>query len=212
MFLTEGRWAGSGRRWHHPALFSWGGEFTTTLFRKPSQKSKQSLLLCPRSPSDPLPHPSVPRVFIVPVPQPSCVAGIQHSKFKRRDMVWTTPLLRREPFPAVSGAVLSQKKRHMSAQMPRIYGQAQKNAAKRLSSLYICLCPLPMNGHSVVPSRSFCLWRGNIPYSKCIPGRSVFFPSVTQEIPTPGCVLPGLYPPSPQEHVPWLEPVNIADL
>lgn len=131
-----------------------------------------------------------------------------------KDVIWCGPLpsFRREPFPAVSGAVLSQKKRHMSAQMPRIYGQAQKNAAKRLSSLYICLCPLPMNGHSVVPSRSFCLWRGNIPYSKCIPGRSVFFPSVTQEIPTPGCVLPGLYPPSPQEHVPWLEPVNIADL
>lgn len=49
---------GCGTGWRHALSHLWGRESCPLLFKKPSQRSKQSHLLCPQIPLDPWLHPA----------------------------------------------------------------------------------------------------------------------------------------------------------
>lgn len=154
-----------GGRWSH-LLIPGEGKAWPPLFRRPSQKSEQSPLLCPRLSSD-------------CCPQPVCAPGWcpqDHSSVLSLAGGWDSNLqILKGParcgpvsLPARS-APLFQKKSCTACMMAGFYDDAQRKAAMGLSALCAGLSPLLLNGQLDDSRRACCPWRGKISSSKCTP-------------------------------------------
>lgn len=111
------------------------------------------------------------------------------------------PLLypRRETFGAVPSAALSLKSSSMALQVPGVYGEAQQNTSTRLSALCTCLCPVLLNGCSMVAAEFLVLGEAFYPLPNVLQEEERFLLVRTRGSPhhTVWPLLQGLHPPSP---------------
>lgn len=181
---------GTGRgRGHHPALSSLErGPPTHRLFRKPSEKSVQFPLWCPRLRSDPCSH----LLCAQAVNPPSAtgllcfISGMQPvlkiSNHKGPGAYGPNPSPGGEPCHTVSVLFCPRKAVTWPCRSLGVYGEAAKSSKQVICPLCMLLS-LPINGHSMAPTGSLCLGdaiypfpnvfqKGNI-LSQCNPGDSL---------------------------------------
>ena len=183
------------------SLDPWAVSSYLPLFRKLSQKIKQSPLLCPQLPSDPCLHPACIRLLggIVLLCFISGVAlGFKTPNFRDpwgADPCWSSGGGSPHAF-AICRFVLGIS--CVIAQQFEVYGKDQQKdstmgCCPQLVSLFLCKGTGQLSGAHEV----FCPWSCCAPSPKCTPSRGIASPRVTKEILRPRCLF---YPPFPPKH------------
>lgn len=167
-------------RWCQPVLLTGEGHSRLLSFRRPPQKSEQSPLLWPRLSSESCLQSICAWLWACLRLILQCYISGWQLRFKTslKSTWWHVdplPSTERELHRAASGTFLSQKS---SCTWTYVLRASVEKATNRLSAICGCLCPLLLNGGSVLPG-------GFLSSSKSTPWRGTFSSPETQDIPHP---------------------------
>ena len=178
-----------GGRWHHPALSSpVRGNCGHHYSEVPHSKTNNLLFYVPGFCQMPALNMCVPghwhaQCHRSPVFSLCPAAGSQTTNLKGhcKGLLLSSGGETHSPAPAV---VLSQESSLCLCECLESMLKHSKELPPGYPALCVHLSSLLLNSHSVLPSRSFRPWRGNIPSSKCTPEKGTYSPCSTQGTPT----------------------------